>query len=114
MADTQQSITMLIEKLKSQELLIQRIESQERVSGQLEHKILKLEERVQDIMYSQVEAAERIKNLYEAISEIRLTLREIAKKLEKPDLFKSTMFNFAIQLLQWGIIGGLLYYMMNK
>lgn len=52
MADTQQSITMLIEKLKSQELLIQRIESQEKVSGQLEHKILKLEERVQDIMYS--------------------------------------------------------------
>lgn len=95
-------------------LFVQKIESQEKVSEQHERKIAGLEERIQDMMYSQIEANERIKNLYEAISEIRLTLREIAKKLEKPDLFKTTMINFAIQILQWSIVGGFLYYLTNK
>jgi uncharacterized coiled-coil DUF342 family protein len=92
---------------------MERISQHTKSMSQLEDEVGRMKEKVNDIRLEQIQDRERIKSLYDMLNEIKNSLRDIAQKLEsgnkKEDLFKETMVKFAVNILQYGVLGGFLY-----
>jgi predicted nucleic acid-binding Zn-ribbon protein len=77
----------------------------------LKKEIANIKDEQQKIQIQQIRDSEKTLTLYNVVGEIKDSLKKIEEKIDgKKDTFKDTMFKFALEILKYATIGGLLIY----
>lgn len=98
-------------QLENLGIVLERQDNQGKEIEGLKGEVSKLKEDLQNIKVQQVKDSERIVTLFNAFDEIKDYIKEINEKIDtKKDSFKDAMTKLAMELIRYGILGGILFY----
>lgn len=91
-------------------MCMERLNNNKNEIDELKKKVKSLESDLVENKLKMMEHQNQILSLMENMKEIKVILKEISDKINKPDSFNSTLQKFGLEVLKWAMIGGLFIY----